>query len=145
MGFNVTLARYQSHLLAKGIRRGKVDGVLRHIAANPEKWRRRVAKWTQRDASYEWKVVARECVQWLAHEGFPRTTNMWVSVRSLMLLGLHADAAFHVMCAIWKHCNGDDDYMYHYGPWHWLEMYVEQPVDGPGIFGAELHARLNQK
>lgn len=139
MDFDATMERYQCHLLAKGLTPDKVQRVLMGIASNPEKWCSRVAKWTQRDPRYEWKMVAREAAYEMSGERFPRTSR--VSVHSLMQLGLRAQAAFHVMCAITA--IGDDDYVYHYAPWHWLAMHLEQPLDGPGIFGADMHKQIN--
>lgn len=136
------LARYRCHLLAKGLTPTKVSTVLTRIAENPEKWLRKVAKWTQRDAHGEWKVLAREAVDALVDESLPGTSMMCVSVRSLMLLGLRADAAFYLMCAIIQACGGNDDYIYHYVTWDWLEEYLEQPVNGRGLFGEELHNKI---
>lgn len=137
------LARYRCHLLAKGLTPNRVRTVLIRIAASPEKWRRRVAKWKQRDPDGEWKVVAWQAVEALANENLPKLSGMCVSVHSLMQLGLRPDAAFHVMCAITEACAGDDDYMYHYAPWDWLGMHLEQPLDGPGIFGANMHSKMS--
>jgi hypothetical protein len=133
----MNLVQYSSHLLAKGLIPAKVRIVLLHIEANSKKWCRGMP-------DIKLKVLAREAVDALVDEGLlPNASVMCVSVRSLMLLGLRADAAFYLMCAITQVCGGDGDYMYHYAAWDWLEDYLQHPVNGPGIFGAELHNRIN--
>lgn len=118
-----SLTHFRELLLTKGVRPPKVDSVLSHHT-HEELGKR----WVRAAVEHLWDI-----------SGMRGDAAVLVSVSTLMQLGLRADVAFHVMHNIWKHCDGDDDYMYHYAPWHWLAMHLEQPVDGPGIFGRELH------